>query len=408
MLIRKIVKSTLGIKDHHIRKITGDTKGITIHLDLVHRRKLSCSGCDGRYPVRDRLKERSWRHVPMWNIPVTIRYRPARVNCPKCGIKVEKIPWSNGKSCLTKPLSLTMAAWSRILPMDVVSKFFGVCWSSVYSSVKQMVDYGLARQDKSKCVILGIDEISRKKGHVYHTQIYDLLTRKLLASFEGRDFESLVAFFKDWGENNLKNIRGICCDMWDPYIKAIRLYCPHALLVFDKFHIVRRLLDAVNQVRKEEAERLKKIDPEILKGTRYIWLKNPWNLKDSQKRRLSYLEKLNLKINRAYLLKEQFRDFWVCPQQREARCFLDHWFWKATHSRLEPMRNFAWMLREHQEGVLAYSKCPIDNGSVEAMNNNAKSISHRARGYRSAKTFSTILMHCLGGLEMPNWVHKFV
>ena len=196
--------------------------------------------------------------------------------------------------------------------------------------------------------------------------------------------------------------------MWDPYIKAIKLYCPHALLVFDKFHIVRHLLNAVNKVRKEEADRLKKMDPEILTGTRYIWLKNPWNLTDIQKQRLSYLEKLNLKINRAYLLKEEFRDFWKCSPRSNAQRFLTHWFWKATHSRIVQMREFAWMLREHQEGILAYSELLIDNGSVEAMNNNAKSISHRARGYRSAKTFSTILMHCLGGLEMPNWVHKFV
>ena len=407
MLIEKITKATLGIKDHRIVRIQGDTQKITIHLDGIKRHRLPCSVCSERSPIRDRLQERTWRHVPFWNIPVFITYRPARVACPRCGIKVEKIPWSQGKSYLTKPLSITMATWARILPMDVVSRFFNVCWNAVYSAVRQAVQYGLDHRDKSRTIILGVDEISRKKGHVYHTNIYDLLGKKLLGSYEGRAFESLASFFESWGEDNLKNITGICCDMWDPYIKAIKLYCPFALMVFDKFHIVRHLLDAVNKVRKEENERLKKTDPDILKGTRYIWLKNPWNLKDSQKERLGYLEKLNLKINRAYLLKEYFRDFWTSLYRSDAKRFLDRWFWIATHSRIKPMRDFAWLLREHEEGILAYSDLPIDNGSVEAMNNNAKAISHRARGYRSSRTFSTILMHCLGGLELPFWVHRF-
>jgi len=407
MLINKIIKSTIGIKDHRVNRVLFDGKKIIIDLDLIKHRHLPCSVCGKKFKIRDRLQRRQWKHVPLWNIPVFICYRPARVSCPQHGVKVEMIPWSNGKSCLTRPLSIAMATWAKVLPMDTVGKLFGVCWNAVYSSVKLVVQYGLSRRKKGKDVILGIDEISRKKGHVYHTNIYDLTKRKLLASFEGRDVNSLIAFFKEWGESNLKNIIGICCDMWDPYLKAIKMYVPHAVVVFDKFHIVRSLLKAVNDVRVQEAESKRKIDPDILKGTRYIWLKNPWNLNDIQKRRLSYLEKLNLKINRAYLLKEQFRDLWTCHRTNEAKYFLDYWFNKATHSQLKPMSDFAWMLRAHEEGILSYAKLPIDNGAVEAMNNNAKAISHRARGYRSSKTFSTILLHCLGGLDMPKLVHRF-
>lgn len=407
MLIEKIIKSTLGIKDHRVVKVTGDTNALTIHLDLIRGRKRECSGCERRQRIRDRIKERMWRHVPLWNIPVYICYRPARVKCDCCGIKVEKIPWSNGKSCLSYPLSLAIAKWSRVLPMSVVGQLFGVCWNAVYSAVKQMVQYGVACRDKAETVIFGIDEISRKRGHVYHTQVYDLLQRKLLASFEGRDVESMSAFFTEWGKDNLKNIIGICCDMWAPYIQVIKEMLPHALLVFDKFHIVRHLLNAVDRVRKQEAESLKKTNPELLKKTRYIWLKNPWNLTEKQKQRLSYLEKLNLKINRAYILKENFRELWTYTNREQAKKFLDHWFWLATHSRLKPMRDFAWLLRNHEEGVLAYFNLPIDNGAVEAMNNNAKAVSHRARGYRSPNTFSTLLLHCLGDLKMPHFVHKF-
>lgn len=407
MLIKKIIRSTLGIKDHCVIRVTGDTTQLIIELDLITRRKLPCSRCGTRSPVRDRLSARTWRHVPLWNIPVFIRYRPARVKCTGCGIKVEQIPWSNGKSSLSRPLSLAMATWSRVLPMDVVSRLFHVSWTAVYSAVKQVVTFGLECRNKATTIIIGIDEISRKKGHVYHTQIYDLIKKKLLASFEDRSYESLKSFFEYWGTDNLRNIRGICCDMWAPYIRAVKEYLPHAKIVFDKFHIVRHLLNAVNEVRKQEAASLEKTNPDLLKRTRYIWLKNPWNLTDKQKQRLSYLEKLNLKINRAYLLKENFRELWTYRQRDEAKQFLDHWFWWATHSRIEPMRKFAWLVRDHEEGILSYCDFPIHNGAVESLNNTAKVISHNARGYRLSKTFSTIMMHRMGQLEMPHWVHKF-
>jgi len=408
MLLKKSVKRTLGIKDHYVKKVVETDGAIYIHLDIISGNRSICSCCGRRMKVRDRLIERKWRHVPLWNIPVFILYRPVRVSCSFCGIKVESIPWNNGKSNLSKSLSFSMATWAKQLPMSVVSRMYNVCWNAVYSSVKQVVDYGLAHRELKGTIFLGIDEISRKKGHKYLTQIYDLLDRKLLANFEDRTYENLKEFFQGWSDSNLNKIKVVCCDMWDPYIKAIRECLPTAEIVFDKFHLIRLLLKAVNNVRKEEAENLKKSNPDLLKGTRYIWLKNPWNLTDNQRQRLSDLEKMNLKINRAYLLKENFRELWNCSNRAEAKKFLDQWFWWATHSRIKPMRKFAWMVRKHEEGILSYCEHPVSNGVVEAMNNNAKAVSHSARGYRSTKTFSTLLMHCLGKLEMPEMVHRFV
>jgi transposase len=130
-------------------------------------------------------------------------------------------------------------------------------------------------------------------------------------------------------------------------------------------------LEAVNTVRKEEAAELKKTQPDLLTDTRYIFLKNPENLTDRQRVRLSFLERLNLKINRAYLLKELFKQVWTYRGKGWAKRFLDRWFWWATHSRLKPMRKFAWMLRNHEDGILAWFDIPLSNGATEAMNNNA-------------------------------------
>ena len=366
------------------------------------------SCCSRKGPGYDTLKERRWKHVPLWGIPVTLAYSPRRLQCINCGIKVEAIPWTQGKSPLSLPLSVVLATWSKLVAWNVVGQLFGFHWNTVRKAVKNVVDYGLANRDLGDLLYIGIDEISRKKGHVYHTQVYDLIEKRLLWSGEDRTTETLDTFFDYLGKDRCELIEAVCCDMWAPYIDAIKKRLPNALLVFDKFHIIRHLLDAVDKVRKEEAQKLKSENPELLKKSRYIWLKNPWNLTDKQRVRLSDLEKLNLKINRAYLLKEAFRKFWDYSYPAWAKKYLDQWFWWATHSRLKPMRDFAWMIRRHQDDILNYFKVPIDNGAVEGLNNKAKVISHRAYGYRTAETFKLALYHGMGKLPEPQLTHKFL
>lgn len=408
MLSKRILRKTLGIKDHAVENIIWDDDNIEIYLDRHRQRLLPCGICRTRSRVRDRLKARRWTHVPLWGIAVTLVYEPARVKCPKCGkIKVEQIPWAQGKSPLTKGLIWLLSAWSKLLPWKTVAGLFGVHWNTVAGAVRQAVSYGLRYRRLGTILFIGIDELSRRRGHVYVTNVYDLAKGRLIWSGEGRSQETLEAFFKEHGKP-LKKVVGICSDMWQPYIEMITSYLPEATLVFDKFHIIRHLLDAVDQVRRQEAQRLKKTHPELLKGTRYIWLKNPENLTDKQQSRLSYLEQLNLRIHRAYLLKEAFRRLWDYSSKGWARRYLQKWFWWATHSRLAPIRDFAWMVRNHQEQILNYFKLPITNGKVEGLNNKAKVVSHRCYGFRKASTFITALYHCLGDLAEPQLAHSFM
>ena len=408
MLVESIVRKTLGLKAHCVKKVTEEHGEMVVYLVPNRRCKIVCSSCGKKGPGYDRLKARRWKHVPLWGIPVTLIYSPRRVECCNCGIRVETMPWTQGKSPLSLHLSVVLATWSKLVAWKVVGQLFGFHWNTVRKAVKNVVDYGFANRDLGGLIYIGIDEISRKRGHVYHTQAYDLIDKKLLWSGEDRTSETLETFFDYLGKERCEGIDAVCCDMWAPYIDAIKKRLPNALLVFDKFHIVRHLLDAVDTVRKEEAQRLKSEDPELLKKSRYIWLKNPWNLTDDQKVRLSDLEKLNLKINRAYLLKEAFRKFWDYSYPAWAKKYLNQWFWWATHSRLKPMRDFAWMLRRHQSDILNYFKVPIDNGVVEGLNNKAKAISHRAYGYRTAETFKLALYHGMGKLPEPQLTHKFV
>jgi len=242
---------------------------------------------------------------------------------------------------------------------------------------------------------------------VYVTNVYDLNGRRLLWSGEGRAKETLEGFFDWFGKEQTERIEGVCCDMWQPYADVVKARAPNAILVFDKFHIVQHLSRAVDQVRRDEIREKGQAHKQLMAKTRYIWLKNPWNLTDKQQLRLTELEQLNLKINRAYLLKEAFREFWSYIRPEWARCYLDKWFWWATHSRLQPLRDFAWMLRRHQKDLLNYFSMPISNGTVEGLNNKAKVISHKAYGFRTAKNYIRNLYHCMGGLPLPHSVHTF-
>jgi len=407
MLVESIVRSTLGIKDHRVLSVKLTGSELRIDLDAKRRRKLPCSICGKRARPKDKLKERSWRHVSLWGIGVRLHYRPRRVECPKHGVRVEKIPWSMGKKPISFPLITVLSFWTRMLPWDQVAKLFDVSWNTVRAAVEAAVEYGRQQEDYKGVRFIGIDEISRKKGHTYHTNVYDLERKRLIWSGAHRDKDSLRRFFEWWGEERTAAIEGVCCDMWQKYIDVIHEYCEEAVIVFDKFHIVRHLMESIDKVRKMEARALAEEGCEALKGTKYIWLKNPWNLTDNQKITLSGLLKSNFKIVRAYLLKELFRKLWDYTSKAWARKYLKRWFWWATHSRLKPLRDFAWMLRRHEEGILAYFDLRIDNGLVEAMNNNAKAISHKARGYRSENTFSLALIHGLGKLQLPQCQHRF-
>jgi len=386
MLVESLIKEMVELQGFRVATVQQTDNELEAKLISDGRYAPRCRTCGGRARYRDTRRVRRFRHVPLWGIDVHLVYAPRRVVCEHCGgVHVELLPWVSGKRQFTRALMVTLATWARVLTWKQVAGLFHWSWSTVATAVDEAVAYGLAHCNLSEVTHIGIDEISRKRGHVYVTNVYDLNSRCLLWSGEGRAKETLESFFGWFGEEHTERIEGVCCDMWQPYADVVKARAPNAVLVLDNFHIVQHLTKAVDQVRRDEIREKGQAHKQLLAKTRYIWLKNPWNLTDKQRVRLLELEQLNLKINRAYLLKEAFREFWGYTRPRWARRYLDKWFWWATHSRLQPMRDFAWMLRRHQQGLLNYFNMPIHNGTVEGPNNKAKVISHKAYGFRTAK-----------------------
>ena len=409
MLLESLVKATLELQGFRVATVSGDAAGLAVELAPDRRCTPRCGRCGRRARYRDSRPARRFRHVPLWGIPVELRYEPRRVDCAHCaGVHVEAMPWVVGKQRCTRALMVTLATWSRVLPWQQVARLFRCSWGTVAKAVEAAVAYGLAQRDVSGVIHIGIDEISRKKGHVYVTNVYDLGKRRLLWSGAGRQEQTLEAFFAFLGPERTAALAGICCDMWQPYIDVIKARAAQAVLVFDKFHIVRHLMMAVDQVRRDEIREKGRGHKHLLYRTRYIWLKNPWNLTEQQRVRLGELEHLNLPINRAYLLKELFRHFWSYQTAGWAKRYLKKWFWWATHSRLTPLRDFAWMLRRHEDDLLNYFRLPLTNGTVEGLNNKAKLIIHKAYGFRTAHNYIRNLYHCMADLPLPQTMHTFV
>ena len=253
MLVESLVKATVELQGFRVESVTGATSGLVAVVVADLRFSPRCGQCLEPARYRDTRPVRRFRHVPMWGIPVELRYEPRRVSCPRCaGVHVEAMPWVSGKQRMTRALVVTLATWTRLLPWEQVARLFHCAWGTVATAVEEAVVYGLANRDLEGLTHIGIDEISRKRGHVYVTNVYDLERKRLVWSGEGRKQETLEAFFDYLGPEKTAALEGICCDMWQPYIDVIKDRAPQAVLVFDKFHIVRHLMEAVDQVRRDE------------------------------------------------------------------------------------------------------------------------------------------------------------
>jgi transposase len=338
----------------------------------------------------------------MRKLALKLRYRPRRVECPRCGVRVEDFPWAEPWARVTAALSNAVAVLARELSWQGTARQYGLNWKSVATIVKRAVQYGLRHRKRAPVHVIGIDEVSRRKGQVYLTVVYDLERRVLLWVGDDRTEEAVRPFFtKEMGIRRCRTLQVVCMDMWAVYAKLVRQHAPNAQILFDRFHIVKHLNEAVDVVRRELWRRLTSKERTTFKGTRWLLLKNPWNLKDNQKERLSTLVQWNTPLVRAWYLKEAFQLFWTYKQPWRAQQHLNKWIRSAMRSKLDAFKNFAQMLRSHLDGILPWTKIRVSNGAVEGMNNRIKSISHRSFGFRTAENFIAAIYHCCARLPLP-------
>lgn len=394
---------------------SGGRRCVVVPLRARRGSRGRCAGCGTPGPTYDHLPERRFQFVPWWGLAVFFSYAVRRVNCRRCGIGAEAVPWATGKHHLTLPFLVFLASWAEDLPWQRVAERFRTSWQRVCAAVEWVVAYGLTHRRLDQVRAIGVDEVQYRKGQHYLTVVYQLDAgcRRLLWVGQERTAKSFARFFTTMRAtvpDFCARVEFVCSDLWRGYLRVIRRELPAAVHLLDRFHLSQKFSQAKDQVRREEARRLRQAgQAPVLTKTRWCLLKKRSNLTTPQRGRLRQLLGLNLRTVRAYLLCEQFAHFWTYRSPTWARKFLAAWTATALASRLAPLQRVARMLRRHQEPILNYFRAQrrFSNGITEGLNTNLKLALRKARGYRSYRLAEVALYHQLGALPKPWLGHEF-
>lgn len=370
---------------------------LDLYLDFKRGAHFLCPSCGAEGARPYDTSEDKWRHLNFFQHETYLHARVPRVQCPhECGVKRVEVPWARPDSGFTQLFEAYLMILLREMPVATVATMVGEHDTRLWRVLHHYVGRARSLEDFSNVQKVGVDETSSRRGHRYITVFADLERAKVIFATEGKDMPVVAAFKRDLESHKgqPENVQEVCCDMSPAFIAGFQEFFPTAQLTFDKFHVTKILSDAVDQVRREEQRER----PE-LKRTRYLWLMNPDKLKQHQQAALESLTRMNLKTARAYQLRLTFQDFWYLAQE-EAESFLRKWFFWATHSRLEPIRQAAWMIRRHWQGILRWFISRVSNGVLEAINGLVQAAKARARGYRSNRNLIAMTYLIAGKLRM--------
>lgn len=286
---------------------------------------------------------------------------------------------------------------AKAMPVNAIAALVGEQDTRLWRVLHHYVDAARERADYSEVSQVGVDETSSKRGHNYVSLFVDLDGPRVLFATEGKDAATVERFKQDLidHQGDPENVREVCCDMSPAFISGVKKQFPSAEITFDKFHIMKIINEAVDEVRRQE----QKERPELAK-TRYLWLKNPENLKASQAETLEglTLKKLNLKTTRAYHIRLNFQELFNQPPEL-AEAFLNKWYFWATHSRLEPIKQAAYTVKRHWDGILRWFQSKINNGILEGINSLIQAAKAKARGYRTTRNLITMIYLISGKLD---------
>jgi transposase len=373
-----------------------EEKQLDLHIDFVSGSKFPCPSC-GRSSchVHDTI-ERTWRHLNFFQFKTYLHCRVPRTECEDCGVKQVKVPWARKSSGFTLLMDSMIVMLAQHMPAKTVADIIEEHDTRIWRVLEHYVQEARSNEDLSNVHSVGVDETSRAKGHNYISVFVDLDESRVIHVCEGRDSGTLTSFKHDYEAHKglAGDVANFCCDMSPAFISGIESNFENAAITFDRFHVMKLMNEAVDQVRREEQDH-----NSSLKRTRYIWLKNPENLTSRQVKELGSLKDMRLKTSRAYDLKLSLRDFWNIRDPGVAESYLKKWYFWATHSRLTPVIEKAKTFKNHWNGILNYANTRIDNGVLEGINSLIQAAKNSSRGFRSTKNFIITIYLRLGKLH---------
>jgi transposase len=364
-----------------------DQETSTLHIGLNFKRgsKFPCSKCGKLCSVYDVSDEnRMWRHLDFWQYQTILHARYPRTNCPDCDkILTVEIDWARKEAGLTWRFEAYVMDLMKEMPVSAAARQVNEHDTRLWRVLHYYVDRAMKEMDISKVNRVAIDETSSQRGHKYMTLFVDVDTKKLLFATEGKGAEGLktfVSFLIDRGIAT-EQIEEFCSDMSPSFISGIMQHFPKSHITFDKFHVMKMVNEAVDEVRREEQK-----DVMELKKSRYIWLKNEKNLNAPQKEKLLKLKDMNLKTGRAYRIKLAMQELWTYPAIL-ADVYLDTWYKWVTRSQIQPMIESAKTIKRHESGILRWFTTRMTNGLLEGLNSLIQATKRKARGFRSTVNF---------------------
>ncbi len=367
---------------------------LDLEIDFSKGAKFPCPSCTEEGEVHD-TRKRTWRHLNFFQYETYLHARVPRVRCGRCGIRQVEVPWARPGSGFTLLFEMLVLQLGREMSVAGVAEVTGEQANRIWRILGHYVERARRRVDLSEFRVLGMDEFSLRKGHVYMTSFSDLEASRVIYLGESRRKEVVEEFVEDLKRRGADpgQIELVCCDMWDPYLHGLRNHIGQAQVVFDRFHIMHQLNKAIEKVRWLEQRENK-----VLKKTRYLWLKNPRNLTPEQEEQLEKLKRLDLKTARAYHIKLALTRFWEFKQPGRAALYLKRWYFWATHSRLKPIIEAAKAIKRYWHGVVSFTSSRITNGVVEGLNSKIKTAMKRAYGFKHVAYLRTIVYLIAGKL----------
>lgn len=388
----------------HVREVQLDFEAdrVDVGIEEAAGAKFACPDGGKSAPLYDHVDEREWRHLDTCHCQTYVQARLPRVQCPDHGVRQVRPSWATAGAHSTLRFENLVIDTLQECDVTGVRRLTGMSWDEAWRIREQGVVRGIARKERRIPRHLSSDEKSFAQRHRYETLVCDPERGIVEYVADDRQQDSLERHYRPFTTEELAAVEDVAMDMWDPYIAATQAYVPGAddQVGFDKFHVVRIVTEAVDQVRRQEHKILSAKGDDRLKGTQPLWLANEANVPDGRRAEFESVKAMNLRTGRAWAIKESLRKFWTFHSPKRAVDYFRRGYFWATHSRLAPRVSAAKTLKRHWTHILTYFKHRISNATAEGLNSKIQMVKEMACGFRNREHYKTaIYFHC-GGLDL--------
>jgi transposase len=361
----------------------------------------ACPACRNRMHIKE-WRTRRWRHLDSCQFQTIVEAPVPVVDCPEHGAQTVQVPWAEGSSRFTMFFERFAIRVLEACPAARAAALLGISWDEADGIKQRAVQRGLARRHLDGLEKICVDEKAVGRGHDYVTIVTGMRSGKpqVLWVADGRDADALNTFWKWLGPEACAQVKAVSMDMGVPYQNSTRQYCKNAEIIFDPFHLAKKLNAAVDEVRRHEMVFGTTAECSALKNTQKLWLWGEENLPERHAARFGALKHSALKTARAWRLKELWRTFKCCRDVEDATAFFHRWYGSAIHSKLEPVKKVARCFKEHLAGIVSIFNHGFCNALAEGVNSRIQLLIQKSCGYRNRKRLTTDILFHFGGLNM--------